>query len=87
MAQELQVRWLPDPTSKDRGEVREETAYVYDVDENKAMETLRHEFFDYCVSQPIEFYRDVTNVLIQLINRKAYERKEKIIEELLRLLE
>jgi hypothetical protein len=82
MGYELKVVWLPNNDSNLSGEVKGETIYVYEEDHEKALETLRHEFLDYAISQVIEPYRQVTNKLIVLINEEAYKRKEKLTEAL-----
>jgi retron-type reverse transcriptase len=82
MGYELKVVWLPNNNSNLSGEVKGETIYVYEEELEKALETLRHEFLDYAISQVIEPYRQVTNKLIMLINEEAYKRKEKLVEVL-----
>jgi len=86
MGQELSVRWVPDPGSKMCGEVKEGVIYIYEESLEEALETLRHEFVDYLVSQAIEPYMSVANKLIQLLNEEAYRRKERIIGALVNLL-
>jgi len=83
---ELRVVWAPTPNSKLSGEVKNATIYVYEQEENKAVEVLKHEFIDYLVSQAIEPYKSVANKLIQLLNEIAYKRKEEIVENLAKLL-
>jgi len=83
---ELKVVWTPKNNSKLSGEVKGETIYIYEEDYDKAVETLRHEFIDYAVSQIIEPYRLVANMLIAMINEDAYKRKEKLVERLRRLV-
>lgn len=83
---ELKIVWEPSPDGALCGEVKNNTIYVYDDREEKAVETLRHEFLDYCVSQAIEPYKEVTNWLIRKINDDAYRRKEKIVAALVKLL-
>jgi hypothetical protein len=83
----LTVRYTPGGKPELSGEVRGTTIHVYDEDEEDAVNTLRHEVLDHYISKVIEPYRDVTNLLIQKINRDAYQRKEQVIEALLRLLE
>jgi hypothetical protein len=84
--QDLRLRWVPDSGSKLSGEVRDGTVYVYEENETKALQTLRHEFLDHLVSQAIEPYKSVTNALIKVVNDDAYGRKERIVEALMRLL-
>jgi hypothetical protein len=50
--------------------------------EEKALETLRHEFLDYEISQVIELYRQVAKSLI-LLNKYAYEMNERLIKALM----
>ena len=83
---ELKVVWKPSHDGALSGQVKNNLIYVYDVDEEKAMDTLRHEFLDYCVSLAIEPYKEVTNRLIHMINDDAYRRKERVVEALVKLL-
>jgi len=83
---ELKVLWKPSADGKLSGEVKNNLLYVYEVDKEKAVDTLRHEFLDYCVSQAIEPYKEVTNRLIRMINEEAYSQKENIIEALTKLI-
>ena len=83
----LKVVWMPNADSDLSGEVKNNLIYVYEADEEKAVDTLRHEFLDFCITQAIEPYREVTNRLIKMINDNAYKRKEKVVEALTRLLE
>jgi hypothetical protein len=84
---ELDLVWEPSPDKSLSGEVKNSSIYVYEADETKAVETLRHEFLDYCVSLAIEPYREVTNRLIRMMNDEAYKRKEKVVEALIKLLD
>jgi hypothetical protein len=86
MGYELKVVWLPNDDSNLSGEVKGETIYVYEEEYDKALETLRHEFLDYAISQVIEPYRQVTNKLIALINEEAYKKKEELIEKLVKII-
>jgi hypothetical protein len=83
---ELQVRWVPNGDNRLSGEVKGDCIYIYDEDEVEALETLRHEFLDYAISNIIEPYKQVTNKLIALINEIAYKRKEKLVEALSSLM-
>ena len=86
MGYELKVRWIPNSNKKLSGEVKGDFIYIYDEDEELAINTLKHEFLDYAISQVIEPYKQVTNKLIMLINEEAYRRKEKLIETLCQLI-
>jgi len=82
----LKVLWSPDETSKVSGEVRGKVIYIFEPSPEKSREVLRHETLDYMISQAIEPYKDVTNALINLLNDKAYARKEEVVEKLSRSL-
>jgi predicted nuclease with TOPRIM domain len=84
MADELKVKWLPNNDCKKSGEVLGRTIYIYEEDETKALDTLRHEFIDYIIS--IEFetpYKRLINKLIAAFEEEMYGRKERLIEKLL----
>jgi len=83
----LVVVWMPNADSGLSGEVKGNDILIYEENEGKALDTLRHEILDYCISQAIEPYKEVTNRLIKVINEDAYKRKEKVVEALTRLLE
>jgi len=83
---EVKVRWIPNNNSKISGEVKGETIFVYDEEEELAQETLKHEFIDYAIGKVIEPYKEVTNKLIALINEDAYRKKEKLVEALSALI-
>jgi hypothetical protein len=88
MAQELRLEWVPDGNSKKSGEVLGRTIHIYEEDETKALDTLRHEFIDYIIS--IEFeapYKRLINKLISCFEEEMYEKKEHMINKLLEALE
>jgi hypothetical protein len=82
----LRVKWIPNNNGKLSGEVKGDCIYIYEEQEEQALETLRHEFLDYAISQVIEPYKEVANKLILLMNEIAYRRKEKLVETMCRLL-
>jgi hypothetical protein len=83
---ELAVKWVPTANGKLSGEVKGECIFVYEVDEKKALETLKHEFLDYVISKVAEPYQRIANRLIELTNEETYKRKEKLVECLCKLL-
>jgi hypothetical protein len=83
---ELDVRWLPDENAKLSGEVKGTCICIYEVSEEKALETLKHEFLDYAISKVMEPYERIANKLIGLVNEEAYKRKEKLVEVLTKLV-
>ncbi|MDP2900071.1 MAG: hypothetical protein Q8O47_03800 [Candidatus Bathyarchaeota archaeon] len=84
---DLNVVWAPGADKALLGEVKGRVIYLYVECGERALETLFHEYLDYCVSQAIEPYRMVTNDLIKLLNRVSYERKEEVVGALCRLFE
>jgi len=82
MGYELKVVWVPNESERLCGEVKEETVFIYEKDLSKALKTLKHEFLDYTVTQVIEPYKEVTNIFIRLLNRKACKQKEALVEKL-----
>jgi hypothetical protein len=86
MGYELTVKWLPERRIEVCGEVNGGCIYIYEVNEEKALETLKHEFLDYLVSKSAEPYEKVANLLIKMVNDEAYTRKEKLVEVLTKLV-
>jgi len=86
LGHELTLKWLPGEKDGICGEVKGNMILIYEGDETKAMETLRHEFLDFVISQTVEPYQKIANKLIGLINDEAYSRKEKLVEALVALI-
>ena len=82
----LRVVWVPDQSNNLSGEIKGLTVFIYEPTTDQASFSLVHELVDYCVSQAIEPYKEVTNILIKFINREAYRKKEKIVETISMLL-
>ncbi len=68
----LRVVWVPDYQGRLAGEVKGKRIYIYEVDANEAVITLRHEVVDYLICKAIEPYKEMTNALMRLVNQKAY---------------
>ena len=86
LGHELSVKWVPNVHGKLSGEVKGACILIYEVDEEKALETLKHEFLDYIISKIIEPYQRIANKLIELTNEEAYKRKERLVEILGKLI-
>ena len=84
---DLQVIWIPEGDPKLSGKVEGNTIFIYEVDEEKAIDALRHEIIDYMISKVIEPYRAFANKLVELMNEEAYKRKEQVIETLKKLID
>ncbi len=83
---DLTVRWIPGGSSKLSGEVKDNLILIYDEDIEAAVSTLKHEVVDYEVSKVIEPYMQVTNKLISLLNERAYQQKERLVESITKFL-
>jgi len=60
----LEVISAPGGSLKQDGEVKRGVIYVYDTDEEKAIDTLNHEFREFLIMQPAIRYKDLANMLI-----------------------
>jgi hypothetical protein len=80
------MKWIPRNNGPLAGEVKGKCIFLYDEDIDTAFETLKHEFLDYAVSEVIEPYMRMTNRVITLLNERAYEQKESLIEDLMRVI-
>jgi len=83
---DLKLVWAPRHDCILDGKVKASTMRIYSEGLEEALKTLRHEFFDYVLSETIEPYKEVTNALITVVNKQAYGRKEKLVEKLADLL-
>jgi len=83
---ELKVVWKPRFNNELSGEVKNNIIFIYEEDEKKAIDTLQHEFLDYCVSKPIMPYKMLLNKLIQMLNDDAYRQKEEVVIGLQKLI-
>lgn len=83
---EFKVFWSPKADSKKEGEVVGNTIFIYSLDVDEALQTLRHEFVDIIVSSAIQPYLKLVNVLLSAISEDAYKKKEEAVEMLLKLL-
>jgi hypothetical protein len=86
LGHELTLKWLPGEKDGICGEVKENVILIYEDNETKAIETLKHEFLDYVISKVAEPYQRIANRLIELTNEETYKRKEKLVECLCKLL-
>ena len=80
------IIWTPKTESKKEGEVLDRTIYIYSLGLEQAIHTLRHEFFDIIICQTNKPYVDLINTLLSVISEKAYQKKEEVVEILVRLV-
>lgn len=86
MGHELRLEWLPNGNSKKSGEVLGSVIRIYEEDEAKALDTLRHEFIEYVLTyELVAPYKKLVNKLISLFEEEMYERKEKLVEKILKV--
>ncbi len=84
MGQELRLEWTPNNGSRS-GEVIGGTIKIYEADQEKALDTLRHEFLEYILTCVLVApYKKLINHLISLLEEEVYLRKERLIERLLK---
>jgi hypothetical protein len=83
---EFKVVWSPKSDSKKEGKVVGDTIFIYSLDVDRALQTLRHEFVDFIISSAIEPYLKLVNTFLSAISEDAYKKKEEVVEMLLKLL-
>jgi hypothetical protein len=82
IGQELSLQWMPNNGPRS-GEVTGTTIRIYEADPTKALDTLRHEFFEYILTTDLVApYKRLINKLISLFEEEMYDRKEKLVERL-----
>jgi hypothetical protein len=78
---DLRVVWTPDPPNSLSGEVKGNTIYIYEVEEEKAIQALRHEVVDHLItSRIVKPLVDLINLLIKAREAEIYKEKEKLVE-------
>ncbi|MCE2506806.1 MAG: hypothetical protein J4F36_10165 [Nitrosopumilaceae archaeon] len=82
----FEVLWIPKTTSAKEGEAIGNKIYIYSTNFSDALETLRHEFFDAMICSATTPYLDLINVLLSVISEKAYQKKEDVVESLVRMM-
>jgi len=88
---ELKVEWLPEIATGRDGrrlceEVKGNTIAIYGKSPREGRELVRHGFIEWMLNQNTKPYRLLINKLITLFEEQQYERKERIVEALTRLL-
>ena len=84
----LRVVWMPDASADLSGEVEGRTIRIYEADEDRALQALRHELLDYLItSSLVKPLVDLINLLIKSREAEIYREKEKLVEALTKLLE
>ena len=68
-------------------EVVNDTIFIYTESLQEALELVRHGFAEWILNQHSRPYRQLINKLITLFEEQQYERKEKTVEAIERLLD
>jgi len=83
----LELLWVPDASKRLSGEVKNGVLYIYEGNEERALETLKHELIDYLItSRIVKPLVDLVNLLIRSKESEIYGEKEKIVGVLSRML-
>jgi len=88
---EVRIEWLPGIVRYQDGkrlaeEVKGNTIIIYAENTQEGIELVRHGFSEWLLNQNTKMYRQLINELISLFEDLQYERKERIVEALTRLL-
>lgn len=88
---EVKLKWLPGIVRRRNGkrlaeEVRGNTVIIYADNPQEAIDLVRHGFMEWILNQQTKPYRQLINRLITLFEELQYERKERTIDTLMRLL-
>ena len=91
MGFEVSVRWLPGAVKYHNGkqlaeEVIGDTILIYTGNPQEAIELVRHGFAEWILNQHTKPYRQLINKLIILFEEQQYERKEKTVQALTKLM-
>ena len=86
------VEWLPGTIKYQNGkrlveEVIGDTIFIYKENPGEALRLLMHGFAEHILNQHTKPYRQLINKLIVLFEEQQYERKEKTVEALVKLME
>ena len=83
--EEFELVWVPTegPLS---GEIKGQKIYIYESEEAKALETIKHEIFDfYVTSRIVRPLVKIINLLVKSAESNVYEAKEEVIKKLVNL--
>jgi hypothetical protein len=88
---EVRVKWLPGVVRQRDGkqlaeEVRGSTIIVYADSQAEAIKLVRHGFMEWMLNEHTKPYRQMINRLITLFEELQYDKKERTIDALTRLL-
>lgn len=78
----FKVVWTPSPNVNNHGQIDlpNRTIHIFDIDEKDAWITLVHELLELKLRPVLSYYRSLVNILIEFIEKQAYQNKEKFLE-------
>lgn len=78
---DLRVVWMPDETASLSGEVKNGSIYIYEAEEEKAVQTLKHEVVDHIItSRIVKPLVDLINLLIKAREAEIYREKRSLLK-------
>lgn len=90
----FKICYAPLKNSALEGEVKDNTIWIYCLSEEKAIQTLRHEFVDWLIVEAIKPYEQLVNLqraalnaIFRHLQEQSYYQKENVVEALLKLIQ
>lgn len=89
---EINLEWIPGFVKYQNGkqlaeEVVDDTIFIYTKNLEESLELVRHGFAEWILNQHTRPHRQLINKLITLFEEQQYEKKEKTVEAIERLLD
>ena len=89
---ELNLEWIPGFVKYQNGkqlveEVVGDTIFIYSENLEESLELVRHGFAEWILNQHTRPHRQLINKLITLFEEQQYEKKEKTVKAIERLLD
>ena len=84
--EELELVWLPTIQGPLSGEIKGSKIYIYESEEVKALQTLKHELIDYLITTRIvRPLVKLINLLVKSTEADIYQAKEEVIKKIVGL--
>ena len=92
LGHEINLEWIPGFVKYQNGkqlveEVAGDTIFIYAENPEQSLELVRHGFAEWILNQHTRPHRQLINKLITLFEEQQYEKKEKTVKAIERLLE
>jgi len=72
----LKVLWLPKEECVIHGEIKQGTLFIYSTDEKEALETFKHEIYEYKFKEITRLHMSIVNSLLEILQKEIYHKKE-----------